>query len=261
MNSFVVLIVLVFAAFASATDYCDPKVCTIPPNPVYKHVACGFNGEANKRCTGYIQLTDAQKQLILDTHNKLRNKIASGQQPGFKPAANMATMKWNDELTYIATVNAFNCDFEHDKCRNTDDYKFSGQNLARRGKSDDYPEDNWALEDSINGWYAEVENATQSDIDNFQGGTATRVIGHFTQVVSALTDNLGCAAVKYKYVKNGVEFKAVQLTCNYSRSSLLTQKIYKSGKPGSECKTGTNPQYPALCSESEEYDPNEFIFQ
>lgn len=37
-------------------------------------------------------MTPDLQQIILDSHNKLRNQQALGQTPGFSPAKRMATM-------------------------------------------------------------------------------------------------------------------------------------------------------------------------
>jgi hypothetical protein len=178
MKSVVLLAVsALFAIASAATNYCDPNLCTNPGN----HVACGFQGKASKKCTGSITFDKAQKQRILDAHNKLRQKIASGQQSSFSPANRMATLKWHDELEFIARANALNCNYKHDTCLNTKEFKFVGQNLAFRSQSNGYPEVNQAIDAMIQDWYSEVKDTKQSDINRFMD-TGTRDIGHFTQV-------------------------------------------------------------------------------
>lgn len=46
----------------------------------------------------------------------------------------------------------------------------------------------------------------------------------------------------------------VLVACDYSCTNLIGAPIYKAGQTASECKTGTNPKYPGLCSESEKYE-------
>lgn len=166
----VLIVISSIIAISLATDYCDPKICTIEPNPTFPHIGCNANTQLKSTCPSdaeYIELTDEHKKIILEEHNNLRNKIAGGKQKGFKPAKKMATMKWNDELAYLATLNALGCDFEHDQCRNTDDFTYAGQNLAIRASTGDFPETNQAIRDSIRDWYKEYEIAMQSDIDKF----------------------------------------------------------------------------------------------
>lgn len=66
-----------------------------------------------------IEMTDEIKQKILDVHNEYRNKIALGQIPHFSPAANMATMEWDDTLAKFAEMNVHKCEMTHDECMNT----------------------------------------------------------------------------------------------------------------------------------------------
>lgn len=40
----------------------------------------------------FVQFTPELKELLLYTHNKLRNQQANGETPGFAPAKRMATM-------------------------------------------------------------------------------------------------------------------------------------------------------------------------
>lgn len=253
-----VFILGALASIASSTDFCDPTVCTVPPNPVYKNIGCGATGKLSPSCppdAKYIKFTDEHKKIILDEHNKLRNKIAGGGQNGFNTASRMSTLKWNDEFEFLASANVQRCVYGHDKCRNIDGIKFAGQNIYSSSASDKFPDVKETLKETIQNWYSEVANATQSDIDKW--GMSKYKIGHFSQIVSDLNDQVGCGYVQYK---NSMGWFTVQVTCDYARTNLGTQSIYKSGPPTSECKTGNNPNYPNLCSKNEKPDPNTFIF-
>jgi hypothetical protein len=253
-----VFILSIFASIASSTDYCDPQVCTVPPNPVYKNIGCGATDKLGPKCppdAKYIKFTAEHKKIILDEHNKLRNKIAGGDQNGFSTASRMSTMKWNDEFEFLASANVRRCIYEHDKCRNIDGIKFAGQNLYTFAGTGSLPDSKQIVNDAVNFWYSEVENATQANIDKCCD--SQYVVGHFTQVVSDLADQVGCGLVQFKDQNN---WNKIVMACDYSRTNLDTQTIYKSGPTASECKSGTNPNYPNLCSESETVDPNTFIF-
>lgn len=58
------------------------------------------------------------KQQIVDLHNELRQQQASGLTPGLDTAARMATIQWDDNLAYVAYLNAATCKYGHDGCRN-----------------------------------------------------------------------------------------------------------------------------------------------
>lgn len=87
------LVVALFVGLVeSQSDYCDPKTC---PKDKQPHIACGNSGKFASSCPKdrtLMELKDADKQSILDGHNKLRNKIASGMQAGFSTAKRMSTM-------------------------------------------------------------------------------------------------------------------------------------------------------------------------
>lgn len=64
-------------------------------------------------------ITDADREAIMDMHNKLRNRVAEGKetrgpigpQP---PAANMRMLEWDEELAKVAQRWADQCQFAHD---------------------------------------------------------------------------------------------------------------------------------------------------
>lgn len=253
-----IFIVIALASIVSSTDYCDPQVCTIPPNPTFPNIGCKATNKLGSNCppdAKYIKFTDEHKKIILDEHNKLRNKIAGGGQNGFNSASRMSTLRWNDEFEFLASVNVRRCIYGHDKCRNIDGIQFAGQNLYTFAGTGSLPDPKQIVKDGVQFWYSEVENATQANIDKCCDSQYT--IGHFTQVVSDLADQVGCGLVQFK---DANKWNKIIFACDYSRTNLVTQNIYMSGPTASDCKSGTNPSYPNLCSESEKVDPNFFKF-
>lgn len=83
-------------------------------------------------------------------------------------------------------------------------------------------------------------------------------IGHFTQVVRDNADRIGCYISQFNWPGKGY---TNYLVCDYSNTNNICLAVYETGAPGSKCKTGTNPKYPALCSESEEYDHKTPVLQ
>lgn len=80
-------------------------------------------------------------------------------------------------------------------------------------------------------------------------------IGHFCQLVRDVSDAIGCASTKYITKVNGNTWNAVKTTCNYAQIvPFIGHKVYESGPTASMCKTGTNTQYPGLCSKNEVYE-------
>lgn len=50
-------------------------------------------------------MSAAMKQALLNIHNEKRNDIAMGKIANYRPAANMASMVWDDELAASAALN------------------------------------------------------------------------------------------------------------------------------------------------------------
>lgn len=106
------------------------------------------------------------KTIILNGHNTKRNLIAGGTVANHKAACRMATMQWDDELASVAAFNVRQCAMAHDKCRNTDAFKYSGQNLGWRSFSGT-PNYGSILQKLIDLWYNEVEYSNMNYIDSF----------------------------------------------------------------------------------------------
>ncbi|KAH7982486.1 hypothetical protein HPB52_005293 [Rhipicephalus sanguineus] len=77
------------------------------------HTACQ---PRNRNCTILLRgLSNREKKDFLRRHNKLRSLIAMGRLKGFKPAANMYELVWDDELAEVAQALADQCgDMMHD---------------------------------------------------------------------------------------------------------------------------------------------------
>lgn len=87
-----VLVVLLIKSVL-AVDYCDRNLCS---NGL-QHVACNNSGNFAATCPAdktMIHFSNYEIQQILDIHNTMRNKVASGGEnsSGFKPASKMSMM-------------------------------------------------------------------------------------------------------------------------------------------------------------------------
>lgn len=70
-------------------------------------------------------------------------------------------------------------------------------------------------------------------------------------MVNDKVNRIGCALISYQ--EN--EYKFNHLVCNYSYTNIWERPVYKTGSPGSECKTGVNSIYKSLCNANEEIIP------
>lgn len=107
------------------------------------------------------------------------------------------------------------------------------------------------IESGIASWFSENTRADQPMLDklttiNGKNGT----IGHFTVMVHDSGVSVGCSASTYKDGK----WNAFLLTCDYCANNMIGDPVYVSStKPAAGCKTGTNTDFPALCSVNEVY--------
>ncbi|KAM7350405.1 antigen 5 like allergen Cul n 1-like [Cochliomyia hominivorax] len=252
MNKFLsVLYFVALSATINATDYCKPGICN---GNGKTHIGCKNDGEFSSNCPDDAEIrdmTDSLKKLILSEHNEKRNFIAGGGDDDLKPACRMATIEWDDELAKLAELNVLQCTMKHDKCHNTDDFKYSGQNLGVSTYTGDV-NDSARIKQFIQMWYDEKENVSQSIINKYPNNYKGPAIGHFTVMMVDRNIRVGCAASVYsnKYL----------FACNYASTNMVGFPIYKScNKPAVDCKTGTNPSYENLCSTSESYNVNKFF--
>ncbi|XP_037825585.1 antigen 5 like allergen Cul n 1-like [Lucilia sericata] len=238
-------------------SWCDPQLCG--GSKTVRHIACRNNGNFHRRC--YPDASDVDiskfKHVFVNEHNKRRNLIASGQLPGYYPAARMATMVWDDELQYLAGLNVRTCKLDHDDCNHTYRFHNTGQNLCgiSRLKSR-YVNVTNLIDETITLWFdTEYDLIDSSFVDSFKVTRNFEAYGHFAEMIVDRIARVGCAIMRFTrpdyphlYVYNVV--------CNYSSVYALGAPLYKTGYPGSGCKTGRNPRFPALCSEREDFDPN-----
>ncbi|XP_061388585.1 antigen 5 like allergen Cul n 1-like [Musca vetustissima] len=243
-------------ALAKATDYCSKSLCKEGVN----HIACGHDGKLSDACPSDAQLVeidDNLKKVLVNAHNAKRNLIAGGEHDEHDPACRMATIQWDDELALLAALNVLQCDMKHDRCRNTDAFKYSGQNIAWLGY---HGQANNAglLEKAVDFWYSEVADSKMEYINKYPKNYTGPAIGHFTVMVADRNVRVGCAATTY-FVEDE-EYKAYLVTCNYATTNMINFPIYKRcDKAAEDCTTGTNDQYPNLCSTSEEYAVNKWF--
>jgi len=135
-------------------------------------------------------------------------------------------------LEKIAQRHADQCNFDHDcsDCRRT-------SRMMNRA-----PNNDWTR--AITDWYDEVTLYSNEDVDRWKYHSET---GHYTQVVWAVTDKVGCGASSFK---NGDWF-ATLYTCNYGpRGNVNGRQLYKQGPACSDCGEGEScsEEFPGLCA-------------
>ncbi|CAG9841212.1 unnamed protein product [Diabrotica balteata] len=232
----------------TTNDYCQYD-CSGKTHTVClrKDVNCGKGSTCGSNYRP-IPLTDADRRFVLDVHNKLRNKVASGQETsGNQPSAsNMKAVSYSKELETIAQCHTNNCVFAHDQCRRTAPYSWVGQNIGSRSYSGSTGDYKTASNLTIYSWYSEVKDFNNSWVGSFGNYPTSKAVGHYTQVVWANTIKVGCALTFYTTTDN---WNTYLMACNYAPGgNIVGQSVYEVGAPASACgASGVNPTYSALC--------------
>merc|ERR1719228_1334807 len=196
-------------------------------------------------------LDDATKKALLDKHNELRQKVASGGEAGQPGAANMRKLVWDDELATIAQRWTSQCIFEHDKVRNLCDGTVVGQNAYQSGTDYEYYDYvvNPEIGDAVQSWYDEVTNPGFSST-NINPFVFDEGYGHYTAVVWADTDRVGCGRVYYEDTDGWFKHLVV---CNYAIAANLEGGVmYEEGDKCSNCPAGysCDATFDGLCAKN-----------
>nr|XP_022910071.1 venom allergen 5-like [Onthophagus taurus] len=132
----------------------------------------------------------------------------------------MYALKWDNQLEYVATCWNKQCQFDHDKCRSTEEFPKVGQNLYwSSGQACDWKRD---LDAALQGWYDEVKDMSDQCLHQFGVGCDTMKVGHFTQLAWGSTARVGCSLVEYD--------GQCQIACNYGPSgNFQGQPMYVRG--------------------------------
>jgi len=246
----VILATILLQQMVTGFDYCQAGLCT--DNKV--DIGCNASGDFGPKCPSVhalVPMTDDLKAYTLQKHNQVRRDIANGNKyNGFATANRMIEMTWDDELAKLAEYLAKTCVWGHDQCRNTDAYRYAGQNLAQAtGPPTYFATINAVIDYLFIDWVNEYTSADMTYISSYHNNPTTD-IGHFTQIITAGANKVGCAMTTYAAnADNSVQNSF--WVCNYSLTNMLGQAVYTTGAPGSACTTGGSVTYPGLCSSAE----------
>ncbi|XP_067632564.1 venom allergen-1 [Eurosta solidaginis] len=251
-----ILLLLLFIQGGCTAHYswCDPNLC----DEGVKHLACRNNGNFARRCApDAIELDiSAYKGQFVHEHNKRRNYLALGLLPGYYPASRMATMVWDGELQYLASLNLRTCILDHDSCHKTYRFQYSGQNLCGVVRNRNQNVNVSGIIEEVMGlWFNEYPLIDSSYIRKFRVTKYFEDYGHFAEIAVDRNTHVGCGIIRftrpdvpYVYIYN--------MVCNYASIYALDTPVYTVGQPATRCLTGRNPYYPGLCSINEPINPN-----
>ncbi|XP_053624003.1 uncharacterized protein LOC128682949 [Plodia interpunctella] len=128
-------------------DFCEHPDCSMKN----QHTMCIAKDKQSPRLYA-SGMTGWMRYQILLLHNKHRDNIAMGLDPGQPPASNMRKMYWDYELEKMAEVWARQCQKRHDECRNTIRYNVL-QNMDVRPVLPRVTEAQ-LLDDAVGSWFS-----------------------------------------------------------------------------------------------------------
>ncbi|XP_077547736.1 uncharacterized protein LOC144159983 [Haemaphysalis longicornis] len=226
-----------------ATAVCLPEYTKTSEDVV--HTACK---QPNRSCVVVKSgLSAADKQILLDTHNKYRSQIAKGKLGRFPPARDMLRLMWDDEMANNAQALAELCQSNHDKLqeRFTTKFQQTGQNI---GWSDD-PLERTDVQAStwVDSWVDEHTDYAGS-VSSFDTTRSKGVVTHFVQVAWAKTRFVGCGYVQHQLSRDLFKYQTIVI-CNYGEwGNQIGSPIYLEGATCSQCPSGTACDQPSgLC--------------
>ncbi|XP_052861166.1 antigen 5 like allergen Cul n 1-like [Anopheles cruzii] len=233
----------------AAFDYCaaSKDLCQVDGA---RHVVCnGRNFSTVCHQPKLIKMTERYREQVLEFHNRLRNNVACGYFRRYAEASSMEQLEWSPKLARMAEYNARTCTFAHDECRNTRKLRAVGQNLAINWFHGVNVSVTQAIDSFQRHWYQEYENGHQKLLNRYTQHSIQAGIGHFTQMIHADTQSVGCAMVRFAGTRQGVTVTQYYLVCNYSEGNLYERPVYRKGKRCSKCKYGCSAAaaYKCLC--------------
>jgi hypothetical protein len=177
---------------------------------------------------------DAEIKVILDAHNAYRRKAG---------ASNMEELAYSPCLATMAQVYADKCYYEHaqPKCSSGTAPTDLGQNFYS----------SWGM-DSVN-WNAVVES-WHSEVTDYKfddNSCATGACGHYTQVVWAKSQQVGCAyskCAKFTEEAGPMDDNALFVICNYAPGGNVgDDKPFTKGAACSACAVSGAACVDGLC--------------
>jgi len=181
---------------------------------------------------------------VLAKHNELRRNMG---------ASDMMMMVWNDTVASHAQAWADKCPGSAHSNSSDRLSTYDGENMAQAAGSHFVLTDNTDLTGSVEDWYNEIWNA--GDYKNggtFTGfGVCNGTCGHFTQVVWASANALGCGVAACQL--NGLD--GYVLVCQYHATvsgtyggNMGTKTLFTKGTACSDCPSDYQTCTDSLCS-------------
>jgi len=225
---------LIFILAISLRANTNPILTTTKPESICGNICQAFG--AQDGCSYEMEtggISEKLSKVILDNYNRLRRRLAKGEEENRPSAANMRRLVWSKEMASSAQEQAEQC--------NTNGTAVPGASFKRTWKVSHNPGSNTTLtmedfEMIVDYWYSvTIENLTdplfgQSQIDN--SVSALSKLGPFWGKTKAL----GCGLVIF----SRENLQMLELSCHYDSPSVASppDQLYEEGPPCSSCQQG-----------------------
>jgi len=184
--------------------------------------------------------TQAQKDAIVHKHNVLRAGMG---------ASDMTKMVWDDTLANAAQQYVSGCPKGHSQNRNG-----AGENIAWKWSTGMKLTASTDVTPSVQSWYDEYKDAgAYKNGGTFAGfSPCTGVCGHYTQVVWAAANKIGCGVA---FCPHSTGMAGYELVCQYGSSvngahggNMGGSTLFSKGTACSKCPSGFGTCSGKLCS-------------
>lgn len=208
----------------------------------------GLGGCSGKpRLDRSVDLPADARASLVDRHNELRRWVAQGKIPGQPPAANMSRLQWDEKLATLAKDWAEFCVLDHRIHAGALPAwaEGTGENLFAMGAAELPSDLKSVVEKAMDAWFEEHRHFAYPK-------ECSRVCGHYTQMVWAETDRIGCGVASCKSInqKDGRVWskQGYVLVCNYKPAgNIVGQPPYEMGPAGSRCPPAHPSKEEGLC--------------
>ncbi|XP_049525584.1 CRISP/Allergen/PR-1 isoform X6 [Dermacentor silvarum] len=181
-------------------------------------------------------IEDADKRIILATHNRFRSQIAMGYCCSWLPrASNMLEMEWDDDLARVAQAYAELCTNQPTcpSCMKIGKFPTVGRThyVMHTDSEDDSPDWEGCIGNMFNESLRVPIAGSSTPLRTIHGAES------FTQLAWATTWKVGCGYVKYRSHNFRSEMR---YTCAYGPGgNIRGEDVYKVGPACSNCPMGT----------------------
>ncbi|XP_017774053.1 PREDICTED: venom allergen 5-like [Nicrophorus vespilloides] len=169
------------------------------------------------------------KNDVTAAHNNFRKMIANGQVPNQPRGVNLKRMYYDDNLGNGGRIVSNTCKMSHIIMKDNR-WGWVGQNLYVEWNSakENNPVQNWSK--VVTSWFNE-----HKDFRYPNTAVSGKQVGHYTQVVWADSNYVGCDFIYY-YDVNQPKYPYAKLyTCNYGPGgNYNNQAPYRTGSSGCE---------------------------